>query len=136
MTSSIPDRFSMDDLQDLIKNAQSEPENNAASPHYLSEITDMETYAETVQELVVNWLNELSEPLEAEDAMIVHKAIMHVLIEKMIGFHSKGGLANSKDGDYMAGMCWSRDAGKFQAMAVILSGIYMGDKDFLCDCPE
>ncbi len=133
MTQSIPNSFSMDDLQDLLKDAKTEEETTASCPHYISEIEDSDEYIHAIQEYVVKALNDLSEPLESEDCMVVHKAIMAILIDKMIAFHSKGGMELHKEGNHIPGMCWERDAGKFQAMAVILGGISVGDKDFMCD---
>ena len=132
MTSSIPNSFSMDDLQDLLKDAKPEVETTAKCKHYLSEIEDPDEYIEAVADLCAKFLNELSEPLEMQDCMVVHKAIINILIKKMIGFHSQGGVELSKDGAFIPGMCWSRDAGKFQAIAVILDTISVGDKDFMC----
>ena len=135
MTSTFPNSFSMDDLNALMKTAKPEEENTATCPHFLSEIEDPEEYINAVQELTIKWLNEMSEPIDSEDCMIVHKAILTCLIDKFIGFHSKGGIELHKEGSHLPGMCWERDAGKFQAMALILSSISLGEKDFMVD-PE
>ncbi len=133
MTSAVPNSFSMDDLEGLLKDAKVEEETTASCPHFLSEIDDPEEYVNAVQDIVIKWLNDLSEPIDGEDCLIVHKAIIVALVEKMIGFHSKGGLEMHKQGAHLPGLGWERDAGKFQAIACILGTISMGDKDFMFD---
>ena len=122
--TSIPDSFNVNDLTELLATAKQEDEIHAENngekefaPEFIMELAD-----ETVKEL-----------LEKCPTPVVHKAVMVVILKKMIDWHTGMGEMLFDDDNSKSGICWLRDAGKFQACWDILQQIGVGDDDFLCD---
>ena len=127
MTASVPESFSMDDLSSMLDNAPSEDECQASN--------ESDKYSPTfiTREIEAG----LDQMLERIQDPCVHKIAMQMICSRMIDYHTQMALqVNSQSSDHAITQCmtaWMRDAGKFQAIATILSGISMGDNDFACD---
>jgi len=120
MTSSIPDAFSPEELQRMLAEAQPEPE-VTTDPDLQSE----EYICGIAQEAIDLACEKSSGPM-------VHKVMLHQIIQHMFDWHCK--MANSllEDGMPDQAMGWSRDAGKFQAIMNILQTISVQNDDFTC----
>lgn len=125
MTSSIPDGLSMDDLQSMFESAVSEEE--------LTSSNDCDDTPEFYTERATSLLQSSIEGLDAGQAVMLHKVMLHMMIDNMIEWHSRVGIHLSEDGEAMSAMGWQRDAGKFQAIANILNTIKVRDDDFTAE---
>jgi hypothetical protein len=124
--TATPDSFSLSDLQAMLESAplditDREPETEADDDRQSRLIKIAEDAVES-----------FTEPLDGGDAAQVHKIVMHMLVDHMIEWHSKVSHELIRQGEDMAPIGWARDAGKFQAIANILSTIECGDDDFTC----
>ena len=120
MTQSIPSGFSMDDLQNMLENAQPEP---SSQPKEMGDAT-REEIEELTDRLLSQALEEINDPM-------VHKAIMVNVLNNFIRWHvmmAERAIETEQDTETIA--CWYKDAGKFQAIANILFTISCGDDDF------
>ena len=72
----------------------------------------------------------ISDNLEDYADPVIDKLVIMNRLQRLMAFHSEMSvkLPNSED---IPKLCWARDAGKLQAMMCIMSGICMGDNDFL-----
>ena len=122
--TSIPDSVNINDLTELLATAKQEEEIHA------EDNDEKEFTPEFIMELATKMSQEILETCPSPTA---HKAVMVVMLKKMIDWHTNMGAAMFEDGNDKAGVCWLRDAGKFQAMWDILHQICLGDDDFLCD---
>lgn len=122
MTSSVPNGFSMSELQNMLDNAQAEP---TPEPKEMGEAT-REEIENLVDKLLSQSLEEINDPM-------VHKALMVNIINNFIRWHNNmaENALNQGAGIDTVG-CWHRDGGKFQAIANILFTINCGDNDWLC----
>ena len=120
--SDFPEAMSMSDLMALQEAAKSEETDKQAGP-----------YGGYTQEQVVDIV---ADALEALTAKIKHpiaeKLAMHMIVDHMIGWHTDVAEQMTEDGETRPGIGWARDAGKFQALANILSTISVADDDFTC----
>ena len=124
MTQSVPESFNMDQLSELLENAQSEDDLHAAADNSDKELTP-EYIEKIAQETLELATDKCKDPL-------VHKVMAMMIISRMIEWH-KGVAINQLDDDNMESMgCWMRDAGKFQACMDILTSIAIGPQDFTC----
>ena len=120
MTSSIPDGISFGDLEALRENAPAEvePVEKTDEPKF-----DGKTQQEVVdiaQHCVQDAIDQCNDPM-------VHKVMLFEIIENFIRWHTEAGITQDDD---RSKICWLRDAGKFQAMANILSCVSVGPDDF------
>nr|BDD47428.1 hypothetical protein 6 [Pelagibacteraceae bacterium] len=121
MTQSIPNGFSMDQLQNMLENAQSEP---TPEPKGMGEATQ-DQIMELADRVLTDALQEINDPL-------VHKAIMCAIINNFIRWHNSmadHAIESNQERETVA--CWSRDAGKFQAISNILFTINCGEGDWM-----
>ena len=125
-SSSVPDSFSMDDLEKAMESAPNEEllhatvgcnDDKECSPDYINHIA---------QEAIINAGESCPGPL-------VHKVMMMAICSRMISWHTHMGEMMYEDGNQEAGACWLRDAGKFQSMMDSLVNITVGDDDFTCN---
>ena len=120
MTQSVPNGFSMSELEDMLKNAQTE-----ATP-------EPKGIGEATREEIENLTDRLlSEALEEFNDPMVHKAIMVNIINNFIRWHNAMAekcIEDEQDPQVIA--CWFKDAGKFQAIANILFTISCGENDW------
>ena len=72
----------------------------------------------------------LEEALEKCNDPIVHKIIMLRALSNMVDWHTRVGEKMFNDDEERSGICWLRDAGKFQACMDILMNIQIGPEDF------
>ena len=120
MTSSIPDAFSPEQLQRMLAEAQPEPE-VTTDPDCQSE----EYICEIAQEAIDLACEKSAGPM-------VHKVMLHQIIQHMFDWHVKMANQLFEDGMTEQAMGWSRDAGKFQSIMNILSTISVDNDDFTC----
>ncbi len=122
--TSIPDSFNVNDLTELLATAKHEDEIHAENNG--EKDFEPEAIWEMAQNLVAEATNKCPSP-------IVHKAMIVVILKKMIDWHTSMGAMMFENDDNGSGVCWLRDAGKFQAMWDTLHQISLGEDDFLCD---
>ena len=113
MTSSIPDGISFGDLEKLAKEAPTEE--------------DTRSFQERCSEVAERLLDQACE--EIKDPM-VHKEILLEVCRRMIGWHTAIGEEMFERGETQSGVCWLRDAGKFQAAMAIVHGVGLGPEDW------
>ena len=125
--TATPDSFSSVDLAKLLENAPQD---------IVDRIVEADETPESKQQrltrIAEKCIQDVTDPLDGADAAQVHKVILHLLVDHMIEWHSKVSHHLFRDGEPMAALGWARDAGKFQAIANILSTIECGDDDFTC----
>ena len=121
--TATPDSFSTADLARLLKDAPQDITDRAPEP---------EDRKLRLVELAQDLLAEGIKDLDGGDAAQLHKIILHILTDHMIEWHSSVSAHAIRDGEHKAAIGWARDAGKFQAIANILSTIEVGDDDFTC----
>ena len=124
MTSSIPDSFSMDSLQELLSDAPREEDIHAEST---SDIFSEEVMVRTAQAGLDSMTEVVPDPA-------VHKAAVLQICTNMITWHTKVGESANEEGHTDCGTAWMRDAGKWQAIMNIVHGIHLGENDHWSDC--
>ena len=118
--TTVPNGFSMDELKQMLENAQEEP---TPEPKSSDEVTQEEVEA-IADRLLTEALKEVNDPL-------MHKAIMVNILNNFIRWHNAMGEKCIEGGqDPQAIACWYKDAGKFQAIANILFTISVGENDW------
>ena len=124
MTSSIPDGFSMGELEALHEVARHEDDCHCEQCED-KVLFDGKT-AEEVCEIAGKHLDAATD--EVNDP-IVHKVMAMSIIKNMIEWHTKVGIDQENERSAVA---WLRDAGKFQAIMNILTEVTVGPNDFTC----
>ncbi len=119
--TTTPDGISFSDLQEFIKDAPKE-----------SQITKVEgpfkgLTQQQVEDLADRHLEEMNDECPHP---IAHKVAAMKIIHNMLVWHTEAGKSIVEDGDKEGYLGWLRDAGKFQAIAIILSGIAICEDDF------
>ena len=112
----------MDDLNALSETAPAEEElrSNLEKREYTQE------YIEQVASDALDMASDLvKDPL-------VHKVMAMMIVNRMVTWHTMVGETNLKEGSQETGICWLRDAGKFQSIMDTLIQITVGDDDFTC----
>ena len=127
MTTSFPDGISQQDLQRLAEMAK-EPTHENESKSDSSATLPCGFTAEQIQHIAEDFVSDIHK--QVPDPVIA-KAVVHVICTQMLTWHTKSGRQMMSDGNEKAGVCWLRDAGKFQAMLNILHTIDLGDSDFM-----
>lgn len=120
MTQSVPNGFSMSELENMLSKAQSEP---TPQPKEMGEAT-REEIEDLTDRLLSQALEEINDPM-------VHKAMMVNILNNFIRWHdsmAERAIETKQEPETIA--CWLRDAGKFQAIANILFTISCGDNDW------
>ena len=125
MTSSIPESFNLDQLSELLENAPSEDDLHTPAANEEKEITP-----EFIDDCAMKALDFASELC---DDPLVHKVMMMMIASRMVEWHSSVGQRQFDAGENRSGVCWMRDAGKFQAMLDSLVNICVGPHDHTCD---
>ena len=126
--TATPDSFSSVELAKLLENAPQDIVDRVLNP-------ENETSADKQQRLTKiaeNCIQDVTDPLNGAEAALVHKIILHILVDHMVEWHSKVSHHLIRDGEAGPAIGWARDAGKFQAIANILITIECGDDDFTC----
>lgn len=121
MTQSVPNGFSMEDLQNMLEQAQPEP---TSEPKEMGEAS-REQIEDLSDKVLTSALEEINDPL-------VHKAIMLNIINNFIRWHNNMADVSAEQGQPAETVaCWLRDSGKFQAIANILFTINCGEDDWM-----
>ena len=121
MTSSIPESFNLDQLSELLENAPSEDDLHTPAANEDKEITP-----EFIDDCAMKALDYATELCKDP---LVHKVMMMMIAHQMIGWHTSIGQKQFDIGEIESGVCWLRDAGKFQAMLDSLVSITIGPDD-------
>ena len=130
MTSSIPSGFSPEQLQDLLANAQVDPDET--THHCIGDriAPDADDYQERItnaaHDALEYALNQINDPM-------VHKAMLIAICNNFIEFHNNVAEKISNEDDLERAAAWMRDAGKFQAIVNIAATVVCGENDFLSD---
>lgn len=124
-SSSVPDSFSMDDLEKAMETAPNEEMLHAT----IGCNDDKEFTPEFIEKIAQECLEAASE--KCPDPL-VHKVIAMMVICRMVDWH-KSVAHRQLDDDNLESMgAWMRDAGKFQACMDILTSVAIGPEDFTC----
>ena len=127
MTSSIPESFSMDDLEKAMETAPNEELLHATVG---CNDDDKELSPEFIEGIAQECLEFAS--AKCPDPL-VHKVMAMMIISRMVDWH-KGVAIRQLEEDNLESMgAWMRDAGKFQAVMDILCSIAIGPDDFTCN---
>jgi hypothetical protein len=121
MSTSFPDGISFGELDSL--RDQAPKENEVKEEKALFDGKTQEQVCEIAAALCHEAIEKCNDP-------IMHKAMMIEMIEKMFRWHTEQGISQDDD---RSTVCWLRDAGKFQAIANILTSISVGPNDFILD---
>ena len=124
MTSSVPDSFNLDDLSAMLENAPQEEDLHSVNNDDKQEQTP-EYIEKVAQEALELATEKCKDPL-------VHKVMMMAVCTRMIDWHTQVAMAQFEEGNEKSGICWMRDAGKFQAMMDSLISIAIGPDDWTC----
>ena len=125
MTSSIPESFNLDQLSELLENAPSEDDLHTEASNEDKELTP--EFIDDCAMKALDFATELcGDPL-------VHKVMMMMIASRMVEWHTSIGVKQFENDDERSGICWMRDAGKFQAMLDSLVNIAVGPNDHTCD---
>lgn len=129
-SANIPDGFSMGELELLAQvAAQREVEADECDCHSDEEACfDGKTKEEVksiVEGLLALSLEECNDPM-------VHKIMALEIISNMIEWHTRQGLQEMEADNEKSMVCWTRDAGKFQAALGIILSIGCGPNDWTC----
>lgn len=142
MTSSIPDGFSLDQLKSMHEEAIPEEVAHAAELGHPDDCDchqcepgegDIGPEKLTVEQATELAYSKLEEACKACNDPIIHKLMLHMIVDNMLAWHSRMGSEFAEKGDSRSAMGWLRDAGKFQAIANIIDTISVGDNDPTCD---
>ena len=122
MTASVPESFSMDELNAALESAPKEDE-------LKSQIEKREYSQEYIEKVADDALNMASDLVKDP---LVHKVMAMMIINRMIQWHTLIGDNQLEQGTQESAVCWYRDAGKFQSMMDSLMMIAVGNNDFTC----
>ena len=128
-SANIPDGFSMGELELLAQAAAHREEVEAIECDFDSgeePLFDGKTQEEVksiVEGLLALSLEECNDPM-------VHKIMALEIISNMIEWHTRQGLQEMEAGNEKSMVCWTRDAGKFQAALGIILSISCGPHDW------
>ena len=125
MTSAVPESFNMDQLSELLENAQSED-----ALHTAADNLDKEFSPEFIEDVALKALD--SATASCPDPL-VHKVMAMMVISRMVDWHKGVAIRQLEDDNQLSMGAWMRDAGKFQAVMDILSSIAIGPEDFTCN---
>ena len=112
----------MDQLSNLLENAQSEDDLHAAADNSDKELTP-EVIENIAQEALEFATEKCPDPL-------VHKVMAMMIIHRMVDWHKGVAIKQLEDSNRESMGAWMRDAGKFQACMDILTTISIGPDDF------
>ena len=124
MTSSIPNGFSSEELQSLFDKANVEN-------HDINDLSSEEDTSDLIIELADQVQTQMDKCacLNEVPPQLLGKVVTLFTINRMIDWHSTVGQKHAELGEAEQALGWMRDAGKFQAMANILSSIIVCDED-------
>ncbi len=122
MTASVPESFSMDELNAALESAPKD----ADIKSQIEKCEYSQEYIEQVADDALEFASSLvKDPL-------VHKVMAMMIVNRMVQWHTLIGDEQLKHDDQSSAVCWYRDAGKFQSMMDSLMMIAIGNNDFTC----
>ena len=116
MTASIPSSFNPEDLQRMLEAKQEETERPELTPDQMLKVAEY---------CVDRALEE-----GGGNSPVVHKLMIMMIVQRFMEWHSNCAEQMIERDETRSAICWARDAGKFQAIANILSSISVGPDDF------
>lgn len=122
MTASIPNGFSSEELQKLLDNANTE-KCTCDEPD-----TDVAKLVLELAENIENAMDNMSTE-QGVPPQLLGKVVMLFTCNRMIDWHSHISKKHAERGELDQAVGWARDAGKFQALANILSTIIVDEND-------
>ena len=142
MTSSIPDGFSIEQLQSMHEEAIPEavahaveldkgcdhPEDETC-PHCSSTFGPNNLTVDQVCDIAQDGLEQIN---DAIGHPIGHKVAAIAIMTNMLDWHSRMSKSLMEEGEHSAALGWARDAGKFQSILNILDTVEVCDDDFTC----
>lgn len=126
MTFAIPDHIGMDELMDM---AEAAHEREREQESIDCDSDDSTFDGRTVEEVEALAQQILSESLESCDSPLLHKIIMMMICNNMLSWHTEMAERAFHQAGPRPGICWARDAGKFQAILNILDTISVDEDD-------
>ena len=114
----------MDQLSELLENAQSEDDLHTADN------SDKELSPEFIEDVALKALDSATDSCPDP---LVHKVMAMMVISRMVDWHKGVAIRQLEEGNQESMGAWMRDAGKFQAVMDILSSIAIGPEDFTCN---
>ena len=125
MTQSVPDSFNLDELSKMLESAPQEEDLRAEATN-----DDKEYDPEYIEKVASDALDFATD--KCNDPL-VHKVMAMMIVHRMIEWHTAIGERQFDDGNVRSGVCWLRDAGKFQSIMDSLVNIAVGPNDFTCE---
>ena len=126
-SSSIPDGFSTEQLEELLKTAKANTTVTPGDPNISNIIY-------RVTETTDNLVEELG-------SMEIYKFIADYCLYQIIGMHKEGFNTCLDSNDRVSALQWSDDLGRLNNAYAVLRSVYMGSNDFMHpsnddDCDE
>jgi len=120
MTSSIPNSFSSDDLEQLLKNAITE-----------EEVHQEDRRDDLSRDYLVPLASRLcDEATQHSSGPMIHKVMMLTMLTRLIEWHTQMGDRLYQEGNAESAIGWIRDAGKLQAAMSNVLEVSLGPDDF------
>ena len=123
--TTVPNSFSQEDLEALLKNAVSEEDVTSEISDDPNDISE-ERIIPLACKIVDDTYQHCSGP-------ILHKAILLTILDRLIEFHKTIGDNCIKDGELENGTAWHRDAGQLQVCAMTIQSIVCSPDDFMAE---
>ena len=121
---SIPDGVSFSELQKLAETASAEEQTTEQSgPTWGDKELTKDQLLQAVEDAFDASMEMCNDPL-------FHKLIVMRICSNFVSWHTNVGVEHFPD-EEQAGVCWLRDAGKFQSMMDIMQSINVGQDDFV-----
>ena len=131
MTQSVPNGFSMDELQAMLDNAK--PEEHVCTPDCDHGASEDERSPEQIERCAIACLDEAG---DYSRGPVIHKVMALMSLHRFIEWHTNMGNDAAERGDTQCAIAWLRDAGKLQAAYNTLVEISFGPNDFTFSMPE
>ena len=120
--TSVPNSFNLDELSKMLESAPQEEDLRTEATNDSKEYTP-EFIEDVAREALDFATDKCDDPL-------VHKVMAMMIVHRMIEWHTSIGERQFENDDVRSGVCWLRDAGKFQAMMDSLVSIAVGPNDY------
>ena len=119
---TIPNSFSLNDLEKAYNSAPKEEEQAASKASY-----DVEAYQaqilEVAQRHCANAFDELQDP-------VLHKAMACIILRNLVSYHERKATSAVEQSEAQVAGLWMRDAGQLLAALKTLSDVSVSDQDF------
>ena len=119
MTSSIPNSFSSEDLEALLKDAPAE-----------KEVDNTQNFS---KDYIIQLASDIcDEMVQKSHGPLIHKVVALTILARLQSWHTDIGEGRIQDGEG-SGIGWMLDAGKLQAAGQLLESVSLGEDDFTCE---